>query len=230
MIVSHRHKFIFIKTQKTAGTSIEIALSKFCGPDDIISRISSVDEKFRKSLGYPGAQNCYKPLQEYNKSDWYRQLIKLRRPKKFYNHMPASLIRQYVGNEVWNSYYKFCFERNPWDKAVSIYYWRNTSEDRISFTDYLEQCEDNGKRLSEYRLYTIDDKLAVDKVYKFEEIDSAMNDITERLQLPEIPLLPKTKTVTNKSRTHYSELYNETAKAYIQREFSREINLLNYKF
>ena len=33
MIVSHEHKFIFLKTKKTAGTSIELALTKLCGPD-----------------------------------------------------------------------------------------------------------------------------------------------------------------------------------------------------
>lgn len=32
MIVSHRYRYIFIKTKKTAGTSIEIALSRHCGP------------------------------------------------------------------------------------------------------------------------------------------------------------------------------------------------------
>jgi hypothetical protein len=35
MIISHKHKFIFIKTRKTAGSSIEHYLSKYLGPDDI---------------------------------------------------------------------------------------------------------------------------------------------------------------------------------------------------
>ena len=47
MIISHEHKFIFLKTRKTAGTSIELALSGLCGPDDIITPISPNDEPLR---------------------------------------------------------------------------------------------------------------------------------------------------------------------------------------
>ncbi len=31
MIISHEHKFIFLKTKKTAGTSVELALTRLCG-------------------------------------------------------------------------------------------------------------------------------------------------------------------------------------------------------
>ena len=37
MIVSHDRRFIFVKTSKTAGTSVEMQLSVFCGPDDIVT-------------------------------------------------------------------------------------------------------------------------------------------------------------------------------------------------
>ena len=37
MIISHEHKFIFLKTKKTAGTAIEAALSELCGPSCVIT-------------------------------------------------------------------------------------------------------------------------------------------------------------------------------------------------
>ena len=46
MIVSHSRKFIFLKTRKTAGTSLEIALSKYCGPEDVLAPID-FDEGMR---------------------------------------------------------------------------------------------------------------------------------------------------------------------------------------
>ena len=129
MIISHRHKFIFLKTNKTAGTSVEIALSKFCGPDDIITPISPEDEEMRAQLGYLGPQNYVLPISSYGVYAAVRMLIK-REKQQFYNHITAKEVKAYVGDQVWNSYYKFCIERNPWDRCTSLYYWRNKSEPR----------------------------------------------------------------------------------------------------
>jgi hypothetical protein len=54
MIISHEHKFILLKTRKTAGTSIEIALSRFCGDDDVITPIGRAN-KLRENLFHRGA-------------------------------------------------------------------------------------------------------------------------------------------------------------------------------
>ena len=59
MLISHRHKFIFLKTQKTAGTSLEIALSAFLSKQDVIAPLSrkwpwlSDDESTRRQPGLP---------------------------------------------------------------------------------------------------------------------------------------------------------------------------------
>ena len=55
MIVSHKHKFIFLKTKKTAGTSIELALSRLCGPADVITPLTA--DRRGAATGGRGAQN-----------------------------------------------------------------------------------------------------------------------------------------------------------------------------
>ena len=51
MIISHKYKYIFFKTSKTAGTSIEISLSRFCGKDDVITPIDRRSREIRKEVG-----------------------------------------------------------------------------------------------------------------------------------------------------------------------------------
>ena len=116
MIISHKHKSIFIKTQKTAGTSFEIAFSEFCGSRDVITPISPEDEAFRKRLGYRGAQNYFVPMGKYSAHDWKNLVLKGKR-REFRNHMGALAIKSLIDSQLWNDYYKFCFERNPWGQG-----------------------------------------------------------------------------------------------------------------
>lgn len=61
MIYSEEKKFIFIKSNKTGGTSVEIALSRsvFHHSRSIVTPISPEDELIRVRLGGASPQNCY---------------------------------------------------------------------------------------------------------------------------------------------------------------------------
>src|SRR5258706_13533067 len=96
MIISHVYKFIFIKTNKTAGTSIEIALSRFCGDDDVITPISQEDEAIRRSLGYRGPQNYMAPLSDYGLRDYWRRLVRCRKKLRYHNKMSSRDVRGHV--------------------------------------------------------------------------------------------------------------------------------------
>ncbi|MEO7245060.1 MAG: sulfotransferase family 2 domain-containing protein [Rubrivivax sp.] len=227
MIVSHRHRYIFVRTRKTAGTSVEIALSKFCGPDDIITR--DADDALRTELGYPGPQNDgHIPLSHYKASEWIKLLLRRQRAH-FRNHAPAERVRRHVGEAVWNSYYKFTIERDPWDKAISLYSWRTRDQQpRPTLLQFLRRVD--AKSLSNAHIYLIDDALAVDRVIRFDRLDDELEEVRQRVGLPEPLTMPRAKTMHRVERTHYSASIGPAERAIIDRCCRREIELLGYRF
>ena len=230
MIISHKHKFIFLKTNKTAGTSIEISLSRFCGPDDIISPVSPDDEKTRIKLGYPGAQHYLAARNEYGIKDVLKWMYNRKKKMQFYNHITANEVKERIGDEIWDSYYKFCFERNPWDRMISLYYGKYRSEPRPAISKFIRSKYPLILKRKGYGLYTIDGDIAVDKVCKFENMSEELEEVRKHIGIPEPLELPKAKSGFRKDKRNYREILSEEDKRIIAELFSDEINLFNYQY
>ncbi|WP_223424926.1 sulfotransferase family 2 domain-containing protein [Alcanivorax limicola] len=184
MIISHKHKFIFIKTCKTAGTSLEIALSKYCGPDDIITPISAVDEQVRQSLGYLGPQHYLKARSEYTLADYWRWMRKREPISRFYNHIFAQDIQRLVPADVWNNYFRFSIVRNPFDRAVSRFFWRHRRGE-VSPEQFRSFLFKDPEALGRNRKRTeIDGESVVDLMIRFEHLEEDLLTLSEKLGLP----------------------------------------------
>ena len=230
MIISHKHKFIFIKTNKTAGTSIEIALSKFCGPDDIITPNEAEDENIRHSLGNRGPQHYLAPLKDYQLIDVYRYIARKRKKDIYYRHISAKELKQSIDSDIWNNYYKFCFERNPWDRVISYYYWRLHKKPKRTISEFIDSERVKDLLDLGYGRYTINDEIVVDRVCLFENLKQEMEYISTKLGFPEVPLLPKAKSAIRKDKRHYREILSPQDRIKIEKLFHKEIKLFNYQY
>ena len=187
MIVSHARKFIFLKTRKTAGTSLEIALSKYCGPDDILTPIN-YDEEARNRIAGIGARNYARPLSRYRPRDFYARLLG-RKPAAWYTeHMMAVEARERLGEKIWNEYFKFTIVRNPFDRMVSRYHWtmkmRPCYRERWGVTDLDAFIRYRADFVNEnWLIYTSGDRLMVDDVVRYETRERDLARISARVGL-----------------------------------------------
>lgn len=215
MIISHRYKFIFLKTNKTASTSVEIALSKFCGPNDIITPISPKDENIRTELKYPGPQNYQSCLDGNN---------------IYYNHISAKKVKSLIGEEIWRRYYKFCFERNPWDRVVSLYFWLCRSKLRPSLAQFIQSGALLRLKRKGSGVYRIKGEIAVDKVCLFENIYNELKMLQKEVGITGEMKIPSTKSHFRKDRRSYRDILSNDDRRIVEEIFSEEIKEFNYRW
>lgn len=223
MIVSHRHKFVFLKTRKTAGTSLEIGLSEYCGPDDVITEISPDDEEVRRRLGFRGPQNHVLTQEQIS-----RMYGNGKRNHSFRNHDIAQRVYDGVGTETWNGYFKFTIERNPYDKAISRYYWSMRDvEQPDPIGAFLEKCKPPS--LSNWDIYTIADRVAVDYVIRYENLGEEVDRLGQQLGIGRIAM-PQSKASHRRDRRHYREILSNSDRLLIEKFCRREIAAFGYEW
>ncbi|MEM7217020.1 MAG: sulfotransferase family 2 domain-containing protein [Pseudomonadota bacterium] len=240
MICSRKHGFLFVKTRKTASTSTEMALTTVCGPQDIVTPISPEDEIQRLALGQRPANYSDEPLRERivdlaahtRNAKILRQVRKMLGPQmRFFNHMKAERIKQRLPETLWNSVYRFSIERHPYEKVVSqSYYMKGAMGRKLadrSISDVIESVIERQSYLN-YPLYTIDGKLAVHKVLRYERLHEELNALLADLGVPEVSKLQKAKSGFRKKRTPAADLLSPEQKKAIQQGAAFEFELMGY--
>lgn len=202
MIISHKYKFIFVKTAKTAGTSIEVFLSRHCGPLDVVTPIIP-------------AIDVHTP----------------RNHEGYFNHIPACRIRDQVTSDIWDTYFKFCVERNPWEKALSHFHMiRARGKDRLTLDRYLSESNFP----INYPKYTDPGNpmaVIVDEVLHYERLMDDLGRVFGALGVPfEGSLEANAKSEYKTDRRHYRDIYSPSQAAIVEKAFSHELLLHGYKF
>ena len=235
MIICHKHKFIFLKTRKTAGTSVEMALSKLCGPGDVVTALNDEEEASRVAEGgRQGGQNVLKPWRSVVscKSDLRYVAANMRRPELFYNHIPAHKVRNRLSRNIWNNYLKITVERNPWDKAISSYWWgRKNSVSPRTMEEFLKRrIQTKPRSLTNWRIYTRKNRVVADHVLFYEDLQGGLSKLGSELGV-EINLPAKhAKGEARKDRRPYQEVLSDEAAGIISDLCWREIEAFGYSY
>ena len=174
MIYLKDQNIIFLKPRKVASTSFELALSKYCGKNDILTPLDQKDEKERKDNGFVTAQNYNYSISEIfhlAKREKLRFLMKKQYPRKFFNHITADLTKKRIGEQTWNRATKVSIVRNPFDQILSYFYYARDVEKR-KVGNFEAFCRNYPGALgSNNRHYFINDQMVIDHLIRFENFD-----------------------------------------------------------
>lgn len=251
MIISHKYQFIFIKTAKTAGTSIEVFLSPYCGESDILTPFSE-PEPGHKPRNYTGVFDLSKDLElKWNflkrkrniRAIWpiKEAILYYSRKIKYYHHIPAWQIRNRLPSDIWQNYYKFCVERNPYDKVISAWSWYNHKNNaQIALDVYLEKCEqwmgsrDHAVGIWPYNYlnYTEpnSDNLMVDKIVRYEHLKDELPVIFKQLNIMTVFDKFPTSKGGLRNGSDYREVFTPYQRSMVYSLFTKEFAMHGYSY
>ncbi|MEY6431806.1 sulfotransferase family 2 domain-containing protein [Thioalkalicoccus limnaeus] len=217
MLLSVRHRFLFVHIAKTGGTSVRAAL----------------EGRRWRDPWYPAQFLCSR----LSHLSGHRLAIKLPR------HAKVIAAKELLPREFFDSLFKFAFVRNPWDLQVSSFHHIRRERPQFlgghqDFADFLRwkldperpyqyHLDTSIERQSDY-LIDLDGRTLVDFVGRYERLAEDFRIACDRIGIP-TPSLPHRRRAADRT-TDYRSYYDDDTAALIARHFARDIALLGYRF
>jgi len=150
-------------------------------------------------------------------------------------HVTASELRNELPQEVYETFFKFAFVRNPWDWQVSLYHFMRQQSDHhqhdliaeMNFEDYIVWRCNHDLHLQAEFVTDKEGNLIVDFVGRFESLQEDFDSICQQIGLPQLGL-----PHINRShrRQDYRSYYNDRTRRLVETYFQRDIEIFGYSF
>lgn len=219
MLVSHLKKFIYLKTKKTGGTSVEIFLEPYCRND------GGTPEHYGPAIVSDAGIVGHRAPRPEGQTWW--------------SHMPGEHVREKVGEKIWGEYYKFCIVRNPFDRVVS-HWWmvlpQNLRPQAIARMDFARAVfgkwvEAVPELPADREVYLIDGKPCIDRTLRYERLQEDLKDLCQHLNLDaDLSKLGNYKSEFRARRENFQDYYTPAARARVEKEFDFELQNFGYRF
>lgn len=189
--ISHEYRFVYLKTHKTASTSAEMFLERFCTPEGHVP-VRDMNEPVICERGIVGVRHGGRKELKRDKNAEY-----------WFGHMAAKRVRRQLGKELFDSYLKVACVRNPYRRLLSKFFynfvWRrdvslpqDLATARQMFRDFLENWDSSDKTrlraLPDTPIVSIDGKVVLDHVLRTEHLKDDMRAFLTRIGAPTEPL------------------------------------------
>ena len=207
MIISRKHNFIFVAVPKTGTHSVRRALREHMGPDDLEQVKLFVDKEL--------------PIPELARVG--------------HGHISLAQLQPFLSEQHFQSFLKFAFVRNPFDRFVS--YCAFMTRDNGAFDrdpkavmrHFLFQAPPLKHVLFQPQHSFVCAKtgeLLSDKIGRVEEMQKSYDEICANLGIPSAQL----ERANSSRRADYRQYYDQQLIDGVRRLYERDLELFAYDF
>lgn len=141
-------------------------------------------------------------------------------------HLRPLDIIEMIGLEKWDEYFKFSFVRNPWDRLVSMYFYRRDVRcvipSDMSFKGFVRWVHFDCHPFTQVKWFQ--DRLQeMDFIGRFENLED-YQVIRERFGLDELPHHEAT------THDHYTTYYDLETRQFVADYYAEDIKEFGYSF
>jgi len=227
MLISHRKRFIYTKTGRSASTSVEVYFQPYCYLDGQCPEITHGTPQYEGDDGIVGFRGKVNPGDNI----------------KWWGHMPAEKIYSYIGPEIWNSYFKFCTIRNPFDKVLSHFHLDIRSREKeMSPEKFKIYCAARGTNEIEIfrnwllensgtsrHNYVIQGQVCMNFFVRCEKLHEDLSFVCEKIGVKYEPQkLPKLKHGLRKQKYNNADFYDRNSIEVIEQRYAWELEQFGY--
>ena len=234
MLISHRKHFIYLKTFKTASTSVEVYFEKYCIPAGEKWEFTHYCDSRVSDAGIIGARGA-----NVVGMGWW-------------NHMLAGEIKNRLKPQIWDDYLKFCNVRNPFQVFISSFFYDMYLDDTQKKKEYFRSLRSSSakilkldnmiiqgfrkyliniiKKFSEKNSqYMINGEVCIDYFIQYENLEEGVEYICEKLDIPFEPeKIPKLNSGFRDYIISEKKFYDDKSIAIINKTFPWLIERFGY--
>ena len=226
--INHEKKAIFIHIPKTAGIYIRTQLLNNYDFELYLFQRPDHEEYCKTNLNLEYDKNNM----EFYFANKIHGIINYYKTSKYLNKLMD------MDDEKWDSYYKFCFVRNPYDRFVSGWnYIQEVKKTNIDFETFIKY--ENILSEDEYfhtflpqhvHIENEKNEMYINKFCKFENLESELKEVLIHIGFDESEIFHnKTNNNINKRKhNYYKNYYNSQTLNIINKKFEKDFKLLNY--
>jgi hypothetical protein len=206
MIVSAQHKYIFTAIPKTGTHAVRRALRQHMGPEDM----EQVGLFVKRELPIP-------------------ELARIG-----HGHITLAQARPYFGSEDWQTFLKFAFVRNPFDRFISYCAFMTRMQGQFERTPQQVMrhfiANPPPQHVLFYPQHTFvtdaSGALLTDFIGRVETMQQSYDEISARIGIPTTRL----ERVNPSKRRNYREYYDQELIDGVAKLYARDLELFGYEF